>query len=110
MRVGYYYHMNVIDRPTPVGTTKRGHPKYDPAEVAAYRKARGATQVEVAKVMRVSQGLIATFERVGNPKFDLAEKTIVPILDAIDRIAARHDRLVAEGLAELEAIRSKVSR
>jgi hypothetical protein len=102
--------MNTVDRPTPVGVTKRGHPRYDPAELAAYRKANGATQAEVGGLMRCSGALIATFERTNNPRFDLQESTVLPLLDAIDRIARRRAAMVAEGLAEIEAFRAERER
>ena len=98
--------MNIIKRPAPVGVTTRGFARLDPAECAAYRKARGVTQTELADFLRCSQSLISVYEgsRAG---YELQERTMLPVFDAIDAIAARQAKMVREGLAELDAIRSK---
>jgi transcriptional regulator with XRE-family HTH domain len=93
-------------RPVPIGVTRRGHPKYDPAEIAAYRKAMRCSQAEVAARLRVSQALIATYEASANTKWEMGEQTAGPILKAVDYLAARRDKMEAEGIAELDAIRS----
>jgi predicted transcriptional regulator len=94
---------NTIARPAPVGVTKRGIPKVNPAELAAYRKARGVTQVTLADALHVRQPWISVNE---SPTTELQERTAREFLDAIDDIAKRREKLIAEGLAELAAIRA----
>jgi transcriptional regulator with XRE-family HTH domain len=105
-----------LARPTPVGTKDHKKPGwagkgkvvsivvYDGREVAAYRAARGVTQDAVAQRLHVAQSLVARYES-GKPGVDLQEKQAVAMLDAIDFLAAKRERMRAEGLAELEAIR-----
>ena len=98
--------MKQDDRPSPVGVTqKHGYPFYDPTEIAAYRRSRSVYQSAVADRLHVSQSLISKFESVTRG-FDLTEKTVLPMLDAIDFLAAKREKMAADGLAELEAIRA----
>jgi transcriptional regulator with XRE-family HTH domain len=95
--------MDNITRPAPVGEARHG-PTYDIAEVVAYRKARGVTQVEVAQSMHVSQPFISMLENAKRPEA-IKARTVLRVLDAIDLLGTKKARMVAEGLADLERIR-----
>jgi len=98
--------MKPNDRPSPVGVTKEnGYPIYDAAEIAAYRKSRAVDQTAVADRLHVSQSLISTYERAARG-WELTEEAAVPMLDAIDFLAAKREKMAADGRAELEAIRA----
>lgn len=104
-RLSYRSYMDTeVSLPVPRVLTPDGRPEYFPPEVAAYRKARGVTQPQLAASMKVDQPRIAAMERISGSA--VKRPTVPDMLYAIDRIARRRDRLVAEGLAELEAIRA----
>jgi transcriptional regulator with XRE-family HTH domain len=95
--------MSTTTRPAPIGVA-RGRKTYELAELVAYRKARGVTQADLAARLRVSQPYVSMVE---NSRGDIIQQHVVEeFLDAIDAIAERQAKLIAEGVAALEAIRS----
>jgi transcriptional regulator with XRE-family HTH domain len=98
--------MNTIQRPSPVGvTSKHGYRIYDGNEMAAYRRSRSIDQTAVADRLHVSQSLISTYERVARG-WELTEDVAVPMLDAIDQLAAKREKMAADGIADLASIRA----
>ncbi len=80
---------------------------YDPDEFSAYRKARGVTQTDLAAGAHVSQSYVSGSENAGRyPTLDA--KLGDPWLVVIDELANRRDKMIAEGLADLERIRGTV--
>jgi transcriptional regulator with XRE-family HTH domain len=95
--------MTHIERPAPVGVTERGAPRYDPREVRAYRLVHGVTQAEVAGLLRFSQSMVALYEG-DEGKLVLGEEAVNRMADAVDRAAARREKLILEGAAAYEAL------
>ena len=97
--------MSTLTRPVPVGETKSGHDYYDLAEVVAYRKASGVTQTEVAARLRMSQEYVSMIENIKRrDSAHIQAVTVIEMLDAIDQVVARREKLVAEGMAALSDI------
>jgi transcriptional regulator with XRE-family HTH domain len=96
--------MNIIERPAPIGEA-RGRPYYDIAEVVAYRKAKGVTQVELAKALHVSQPYISMIESAKRQEA-IQAKVVQQMLGTIDLLGTKKANLMAEGLAELQRIRA----
>lgn len=95
--------MTTIDRPSPVGTDKRGQPVFDPEELALYREARGVDQVRLAISIGVSQPLIAQYE-TGKRKLTFGSAT--RLMDHVDRIADRRDKRESDGRVRLGLLRT----
>ena len=92
-------------RPAPVGEV-RGRAFYDIAEVIAYRKARGVTQADLAATMHVSQPYVSMIEKSGAARPQTIQpKTVEAMLRGIDFLAGKREKLIAEGSADLDAIR-----
>lgn len=95
--------MRTIERPAPVGTDTDGQPVFDHEEVALYREARGVDQAKLAYELRVTQGAIAHYE---TGRRTLKSLTALRILEYIDRIADRRERMAAKGEARLNLLRT----
>jgi transcriptional regulator with XRE-family HTH domain len=96
--------MSTMTRPGPAGEAD-GQKFYDLAEVVAYRKASGVTQTELATRLRMSQEYVSMIENADRKQSRAIQAvTVEEMLEAIDAIAARREKLVAEGLAALAAV------
>lgn len=92
--------MDTTARPEPVAVKTRVIAStYDGREVAAWRMAMGVTQGEVATRLRMTQGRIAHLERDTMP-----ERQARRIIQAVEYIARKRERMQAQGLAELQRI------
>ena len=100
--------MDDITRPAPVGET-RGRKFYDIAEVVAYRKAKGVTQVELAATLHVSQPYISMIETRARAE-TIQTKVVEQMLGGIDLLGTKKANLMAEGRADLERIRAERAR
>ena len=94
-----------MTRPSPVGET-RGRKFYNIAEVVAYRKARMVSQADLAQRLHVSQPYVSMVETKAKSE-TIHERTIVEFLDAIDYLAAKREKMHAEGVADLATIYAK---
>lgn len=112
----YNRRMTKFERPAPVGQAplprwkgqkpKMG-PTYNIAEVAAYRKARGVTQVALAAHLHKAQPYVSRLEQTRPEQYaSILGSEIEEVLKAIDYVAAYRDAMIAEGVAELTAIRA----
>jgi len=88
--------MDKIERPTPIGKDKHGIDVYDGRAIAAYRMTNALTMEQVADRARWSKSLQEHYEVNG---CEVQEDEAVVMLDAIDFLAAKRARMIADGYA-----------
>ncbi len=86
-------------RPGPIGrNTGDNFDVFAGEQIAVYRLLNGITQQAVADNLRVAQSWLTTYES-GRASVAVPEKQALQILDAVDYLVGRRERVIAEGRA-----------
>ena len=88
-------------RPGPTKVNSRGLDVWRPAELAAYRQLAGISQDEVATELDITQPYVARLETDWS---EPDERQAVGLLDAVDAIKTRRERIMERGRTLADAL------